>query len=471
MTEPAAPDDSAPKKGSSRAARFGLWLGPALFAVFLLPTLGLVEPPADLSAPALATAGVALLMACWWVTEAIPIPATSLLPLVAFPLLGVSPMAKVSSAYGHPLLMLFLGGFMMALAIERWGLHRRLALMTISRIGLSPRRMVLGFMAATALLSMWVSNTATTLMMLPIALAVLSQVSRDTPELAKKLSLVLLLGIAYGANIGGIGTPIGTPPNIVFLGIYQESFPEAAPITFVRWMMVGIPLVVVFLALVWWYLVSVVGRLPRGEVAGARERIAAARAELGPASSPERRLALIFGLVAAAWIFRRPIPLGDLLTMPGWADLFGLGKLADDGTVAVAGALAMFLVPAGGEPPEVAGSVGPPARRPARLLDWETAVRIPWGILILFGGGLALAGAFKATGLSAYVGTLLGSLVALPPVLLVLCIALGVTFLTEITSNTATTTILMPVLAATAVGTGTSPLVLMLTAAHRIGAS
>ncbi len=457
--------DTPNRSASSRAPRIGFWLGAALFALFCLPTVGLVEAPAELSSAAMATAGVALLMACWWVTEAIPIPATSLLPLVAFPLLGVSPMATVSRAYGHPLLMLFLGGFMMALAIERWGLHRRLALMTISRVGLSPRRMVLGFMAATAVLSMWVSNTATTLMILPIALAVLSQVRDETPELAKKLGLVLLLGIAYGANIGGIGTPIGTPPNIVFLGIYQESFPEAAPITFVRWMMVGVPLVVVFLAIVWWYLVSVVGRLPRGEVRGARERIAAARAELGPASSPERRLALIFGLVAAAWIFRRSIPVGDLLTIPGWADLLGLSKVADDGTVAVAGALAMFLVPAGGEPPEVAGSAGSPARAPARLLDWKTAVQIPWGILILFGGGLALAGAFQSTGLSAYVGSLLGKLVTLPPVLLVLCVALGVTFLTEITSNTATTTILMPVLAATAVGTGTSPLVLMLTAA------
>jgi solute carrier family 13 (sodium-dependent dicarboxylate transporter), member 2/3/5 len=208
-----------------------------------------------------------------------------------------------------------------------------------------------------------------------------------------------------------------------------------------------------------------VGRLPRGEVAGARERIAAARAELGPASSPERRLALVFGLVAAAWIFRRPIPLGDLLTIPGWADLLGLGKVADDGTVAIAGALAMFLVPAGAEPPPSESDRPGRLPGPARLLDWETAVRIPWGIIILFGGGLALAGAFQSTGLSAYVGSLLGRLVTLPPVLLVLCVALGVTFLTEITSNTATTTILMPVLAATAVGTGTSPLVLMLTAA------
>ena len=422
----------------------------ALVASRTLPAL-----PAGLTRPALDLVGVTVLMASLWITEAIPLAATSLIPLVAFPALHIAGIKVVAPAYSDRFILLLMGGFFVAKGLERWGLHKRLALFTVSRVGLAPRRLVLGFMVAGAGLSLWISNTATTLMMLPIAAAVLAQVqdratTAEERATARRLGTTLMLGIAYSSSIGGLGTPIGTPPNNIFLGVYSDTFPDAPAISFFGWMRMAIPLVLVFLPLVWWYLVTFVGRLPRGGKEAGREAVEGARRALGRMSTPEKRVAVVFALTAAGWIFREPIPLGDLgVAIPGWAPLLGISTLVDDSTVAMAGALLLFMLPAGDSD--------------ERLLDWGTAVTIPWGLLLLFGGGIAIAAGFKATGLSAFVGQALAGLTAVPPIVLLLLVALVVTFLTEVTSNTATANILLPIMAATAKVSGLPPLALMLT--------
>lgn len=432
----------------SRFQRGGLTLGLVALVAAMALARWLPELPAGLTREGLILIGVTTLMAAWWVTEAIPLAATALVPLVAFPLLGVAGIADVAGSYSDRFILLLMGGFFVATGIERWGLHRRLALWTVGRVGLAPRRLVLGFMLATAGLSMWISNTATVLMMLPIVAAVVERAKEHDPRGARALATTLLLGIAYASSIGGLGTPIGTPPNNLFMGIYHARFPEAPRISFFGWMQLGVPVVAVMLPLVWWWLVARVGRLPHGGGEAGRAVIDAERRSLGPMAPSERRIAWVFALTAAAWILREPIPLGDSLTLPGWSMLLPNPAFADDSTVAMASALAMFLIPAG-------RSQGP-------LLDWETASRIPWGLVLLFGGGIAISAGFKATGLSGFVGSTLGLLGAVHPVLLTALVALVVTFLTEVTSNTATAAILLPILASTAVASGHPPLALML---------
>ena len=438
----------------SRLQKGGLLVGVAALMTCLLAARAGVALPNGLTPQGLKLLGVTSLMAAFWVTEALPLPVTSLIPLVAFPLLGIAGIKDFAGSYADRFVLLLMGGFFVATGLERWGLHRRLALWTVSRVGLAPRRLVLGFMLAAAGLSMWISNTATVLMMLPIAAAVLARVKERDPETAPRLATTLLLGLAYASSIGGLGTPIGTPPNNLFLGIYHARFPDAPRISFFGWMQVGVPVVLVLLPLAWWWLVAHVGRLPRGGAETGRAEIDQERAALGPMGAPERRVAWVFALTAAAWILREPIPVGELFTVPGWSGLLPKAGFADDSTVAMAATVTLFLVPAGR---------GPDGQRRGALLDWETASRIPWGLLLLFGGGIAISAGFKATGLSGFVGESLSLLGALPPVVLLLAIALVVTFLTEVTSNTATASILLPILAATAVAAHQEPLALMLT--------
>ncbi|HPR64313.1 MAG TPA: DASS family sodium-coupled anion symporter [Thermoanaerobaculia bacterium] len=430
----------------------GLVLGPVLFFTVLLspifPTLT-SEPRKTLAC--------ALLIATWWITEPIPIAVTSLLPLFLFPVFGIMPSARVAPNYTNHLVFLFLGGFVLAAGIEAVGLHRRIALVTLRFIGGSLPRIVLGFMLATAFLSMWVSNTATVLMMLPIAMAVLKLTGDHLDGSAQKsLGTVLMLGIAYSASIGGIGTLIGTPPNIVFSGLAQKLLPNHPEITFTGWLAIGLPAVFLLLPIVWLYLTRFGGatslfsqKLPN-EIRTALNR---RYADLGPMDSREKAVLIVFLFTAFLWITRSPIQMGSL-TIPGWSSLFPWKSFLHDSTVAIGAAVVLFLIHIGGKP----------------ILQWqETEDRIPWGVLLLFGGGFALAEAFQQSGLASWFGDCLSGLGALPTLPLVFAVVLIMDLLTEVTSNTAITATMLPIVATTAMAIGKDPLLLMIGAT--LGAS
>lgn len=370
------------------------------------------------------TAAVTALCAVWWIFEAVPLPITSLIPVALFPPLSVLDHNEVAKAYGSPLILLMLGGFILSAAMARSGAHRRIALLMVNLFGRgNDRHLVFGFMVASALLSMWVSNTATTLMLLPVALAVLESAKNKT------LVVPLLLGICYAASVGGMGTPIGTPPNLVFMKVYTEN--TGIELTFLQWMKWGVPVVVCFIPIIGWYLTR---RL--------NSRQAIELPVVGPWQVDEKRVLILFGITALAWMLRKE-PFG------GWSSWFNLPG-ANDASVALLSAVLLFVIPDG---------------RGGRLLDWESANKIPWGMLLLFGGGIAIASAFKVTGLSEVLAHELTDLSNLPVLLLLLCICLTVTFLTEMTSNTATTTLLMPILAAAGLASGVDPALLMVPAA------
>jgi sodium-dependent dicarboxylate transporter 2/3/5 len=430
--------------------KIGLLLGLPLFFLLLWPALtpGLSEAGRRL----LATSG---LMAFWWITEAIPIPATALLPMCLYPLLGILPMTEVTRNYGDETIFLFLGGFLIAMAMQRWHLHRRLALHIVRLIGAAPRRLVLGFMCATAFLSMWISNTATTMMMYPIALAVILQLASEPGDgltaAHKNFRTCMMLAIAYAASIGGLGTLIGTPPNIIFAGSVRKLFPEAPPVDFLHWLAFGLPLIVVFLPLAWLLLTRLLFPVTSDLFTGGRDLIAGEIKKLGRMSAGERGVLVIFLLTAFAWIFRVDLELG-FLTIPGWASRLGLADKISDATVAMIAGTLLFLIPVN-------------FRRGEFLLDWATAIKIPWGILLLFGGGIAMSAGFKSTGLSFWLGERLAGLGDWPPLAMILAVTALVAFLTEVTSNTATATIFMPIMAATAQALNLHPFLLMIPAA------
>jgi len=370
------------------------------------------------------TGAITMLCATWWITEPIPIPATSLIPLALFPVFGILTPAQVGQSYGSPLVLLLMGGFILSTAMEKSGAHRRVALTMVNLFGgTSSRRLVFGFMAASALLSMWISNTATTLMLLPVALAV---IERSDDE---NLPTPLLLGIAYAASVGGIGTPIGTPPNLVFREIYRQT--TGTTVEFFTWMSWGIPVVLIFVPLIGFWLTRKLKF--QGHVS---------MPHVGAWQSYETRVFIVFSITALAWITRGQ-PFG------GWSHWFGVPG-ANDASVALVAVVSMFLIPNGsGE----------------KLLNWETATRIPWGMLILFGGGIAIAQGFVVSGLSAALGQALSGIAGWHIVLMLAVICLTITFLTEMTSNTATTTLMMPILAAAALAAGIEPALLMVPAA------
>ncbi len=425
----------------------GLILGPVLFGLILLSS-----PPENSSPEALRTAAVVALMAAWWITEAIPIAATALLPLALFPLLGVMPADSVAASFGDKVIFLFAGGFFIAMAIQKWNLHERIALNVILRVGTEPKRLVLGFMIATALLSMWISNTATTLMMLPIALAVISELQKDQANTqTTNFSIALLLGVAYSASIGGVGTLIGSPPNILMAGLLESLYPDAPPITFLQWMLVGIPFVIIFLPIVWVLLTRFLFPPETTAKADAKEEINRRLNALGPMSKGERIVLTVSAMTALGWIFRADINL-EFITLPGWSNLFPDPDMLHDSTVAVFFAVALFAIPVNWEKREFA-------------LDWEWAKRIPWGILLLFGGGLALAKASNDSGLVLLLGKQLNVFSELPLLGAILSVCLLMTFLTELTSNLATTAFMVPILAATATDAlQANPLLLLLPA-------
>ena len=343
------------------------------------------------------------------------------MPFAAFPLSGVLTHQQVAAAYGHTVILLLMGGFILSTAVEKCGAHRRIALAMIRTTGLSRRRIVLGFMIASATCSMWISNTATTIMLLPVAVAVVhNDQTLETP---------LLLGIAYAASIGGMGTPIGTPPNAIFMAVFEQQ--TRSTVSFIDWMTIGVPIVCVMVPLTWIYLTR---RIPQGQVPF--------EAQASSWSSAEVRVSLVFAITAAAWIFRTT-PVG------GWTGVFGVPGVGDS-TIALAAVVVLFLLPNG---------------KGGQLLDWDTAKAIPWGLLLLFGGGLAISSAFENSGLSTSLGTALSAMTTWPTIALIIVLCVGVTFLTEVTSNTATTSLLMPVLAATALQAQIDPKLLMIPAA------
>ena len=434
--------------------------GPILAAlVFLaLPQqyIGGTGAVVELSEQARAVAAFGIWMAVWWMTEAISLYATALLPLAAFPLSGATTIKQAAAPYGHELIYLFLGGFIIALALERWGLHRRMALTALRAVGTSPWMIVGAFMGIASALSMWVTNTATTIMLLPVAVSIIHLlrtrsagggddhgVSADTAASDQNFPVCLLLGIAYAASIGGIGTIVGTAPNLFVVSFLQNQL--GVEISFARWMLIGVPLVLVFVPCVWLLLTRIIYPVSIQPSPGAFQLLQAESLELPPMQRGEKLTLMVFAATALAWVFR---PLLNQLQVVGIRPLEGL----TDPGIAILGALILFVLPAGSE-----------HRR--FVMDWETAVKLPWGLLILFGGGLSLAAALDASGFSAFLGSRAAVLAPLPTWGIVLLVTGLMIFLTELTSNTATTATLVPLLYAVAAGLGLDPLMLILPAA------
>ncbi len=445
-TESAPAQATVPEKDKKES--YGLHQKVALVTGPLLALVVVMLPsPSGMPPEAQRVAAVALLMAIYWISEAIPIPATSLLPVALFPLLGVMPSAQSTLPYGNHVIFLFMGGFIIALAMQRWNLHRRIALHIINAVGFSPDRLVIGFMLATALLSAFVSNTATSIMMLPIGMAVIMQITSElnpdkdapVPAPVQTLSLNLMLGIAYAASIGGIATLVGTPPNIVLASYLEKTY--GYEITFFNWMMVGVPLACLFLPFTWFWLTRVVNRMPNLTIPNAEAIIHHELEELGPVTPAERWTGLVFGLTSLGWIFRDQI-----------ASVFPQPDMIKDATIALVGALSLFLIPVD-------------FKKRIFVMDWKWAAKLPWGVLILFGGGLSLAKGFEVSGLAAWIVDQVTILQGMPVLVIICGVTVLVIFLTEFTSNTATSTMLMPVLAGVAIGLGESPLLLLAPAA------
>jgi solute carrier family 13 (sodium-dependent dicarboxylate transporter), member 2/3/5 len=434
--------------GRQDMAWAGLLLGPALAGVSaaLLPEAAGPEQ-AGLSAAGIATAAVAIWMATWWLTEAVPLAATALLPVALFPLLGVADIRASTVPYANPLIFLFLGGFLLGLGIQRYGLHRRIALHILLRVGTSPRALIAGFMLASALLSMWISNTATAIMMLPIGASLLKLLGEHQPKdpgascrpvEMQAFGTALVLGIAYACSIGGMGTLVGSPPNLVLAAFVRERY--GVEVSMLHWLGIGLPLVAVLLPVTWWYLTRAAFRVSATPLPCGRAVLESELNGLGVMNRGERVTLVVFLLTALAWLLRPQLIR--------WTGITGIS----DAGIAMLGALSLFVIP-----------VDRKAHRFA--MDWETAKRVPWEILILFGGGLSLAAAIVANGVDSVIAAGFVGLRGLPPWVLVLAVAAVVVFLTEITSNTAVTTTLMPILAATAIATDTPPGLLMTAAA------
>lgn len=413
-------------------SRVGFWLGPLALLACLL-----TSPPEGMPDVAWSTVGMTMLISIWWATEAIPIPVTSLLPILLIPALGIDEIAAATSPYANPIIYLFLGGFLLGLAMERWNLHRRIALNTLLLVGSRPSSQIAGFMLSTAFLSMWVSNTATAIMMLPIGFSVISRLGTgddpvDTRE-RERFATALLLGIAYAASIGGIATLIGTPPNALLAAFLQATY--QVHIGFGQWMLLGVPVAASMLLFTWWWLTR---REFKFKSENSNEVLRAELATLGAWSKGERLVSVIFMCTALAWIFQPVIK--------------GYFPSANDTSIAMAGALAMFIVPVD-------------AKQRQFLLHWDDAAKLPWGVLLLFGGGLAMAAAIGSTGLAAWIAQSIGSVGALPLMAMIALVTLVVTFLTEVTSNTATAAVFLPLLGAVAVAQGLSPELIAIPAA------
>ena len=488
------------------SAKRPAWMPSARLSAFLIVFVAILMCPVSpgMQPEAMRLVAVTFLMAAFWVTQIVPLAATSLLPLALFPLLGIQDAKTVSAAFINDNVFLFLGGFFIALSIERWRLHRRIALRIVATVGSQPRRLVLGFILATGGLSMWISNTATTLMMLPIALALLQTLEQESGEdgktLAKQLAVPLLLAIAYSASVGGMTTIVGTPTNTVAASIYAESTSQQADnakplgqadaqqqestgtrqvndpapptdsndISVAIWMLACVPVGVLYLALIWKILTWKLPNATDQDVQLTKvlkERLL----ELGPMSTAERRVLILFVGTALLWLFRRPLELGSVQLIPGWAQLVPAwfeflgnsgevegGGFINDSTVAILVAVLLFFIPSGKRSED---------GQPIPLMNWETAVKLPWDIVLLFGGGFALAKAYGATGLAGWLGgELEGMLSGQPAWIIVAGVCLVMIFLTEVTSNVATVNTLLPTLITMSIALGLDPLMMMVPA-------
>ena len=434
-----AANDVAEKAGEravvegGRAAHVGFFLGLTIFLALLF------VPVSEARTPALRVAAVTALMAIWWITEAIPIPATSLLPIALFPLLGVMSSKAAAAPYANHLIYLFMGGFFLAVTMERWNLHRRIALRTIKAVGTNPGRMVLGFMSATGFLSMWVSNTATTMMMVPIGMAVVEQARHDRPgdpDVAN-FAKCLMLGIAYSASMGGVGTIIGTPPNTVMAAMLSKMF--KVEIGFAQWMLFGVPLAVLMIAITWLLLTRWLFPMRDVELGGSEELIDEELGALGKISRQEKLVLAVGAFAATAWIARGLLAKASFIK-----SLWPRFGMVHDATIAISAALMLFCIPVD-------------FRKREFLLDWKTAVKIPWDVIVLFGGGLAIASGFNKTGLAKIIAAQFSLLQGSSVLLFVTVVVLVTIFLTELTSNTATATLLVPIMGSAAVAMGVHP--------------
>ncbi len=433
-----------PAGGPARS--IGLWLG---ISCFLLLLAFPIDPA---NAPASRMAAVALLMAIWWVSDAIPLFATALIPLALFPLLGIMEGREAAPVYFNTTIVLFIGGFMIALTMEKWDLHRRIALAIIHFVGGGPSRIVLGFMLAAAFLSMWISNTATAVMMVPIGLAMILQIEEEfDKDKTHKFSVGLMLGIAYACSVGGLTTLVGTPPNLSFVRILEILFPEAPSIAFGQWMIMCLPIGAALLVIAWILITRVFYRAP-ADLKVDRNIVRAERAALGPVSFEQKVVMAVFVTTAFLWVFRVDLQVG-LFTVPGWSRLLPYSEMLDDGTVAITMASLLFFIPTKNR-----------TKGDRRIMGPDVIPRLPWDIVLLFGGGFVLAAGFQRTGLAEIIGNQFQALATLPTFALILLVCLMLTFLTELTSNTATTEMILPVLAAIAVATQVHPLLLMIPA-------
>ncbi len=424
--------DSTMIDGRSTSQKVGVILGPALLLVMML-----AGTPDNLPDTAWITAAIGILMAVWWATEAVPIAVTALLPIVLFPMFGVASIQDTVPPYANKVIFLFLGGFIVAFAMQRWNLHRRIALSVLQHSGGNGRSLVGGFMLASAMISMWVMNTSTTMMLLPIAVSIINVIHKTVKGLDEKakedFQFSLLLGVAYGATIGGMATLVGTAPNAMFAAFMLENY--GTSINFANWMMVGLPLSAMMLPLAWIALTRWVFNVDFVTSDEARATLRSMKLEMGSITVPEIRVAIVFLLMASTWILR-PV----LVKIPALSAL-------DDSLIAVAGAILLFLVPSG-------------EKSDPLLLRWKYAEQLPWGVLLLFGGGLTLANAVSRTGLAEWLGSSLQAVGTLPLLVIVILAATLIIFLTELTSNIATTATFLPVVAAVAIEAGYDPIML-----------
>jgi sodium-dependent dicarboxylate transporter 2/3/5 len=395
------------------------------------------------------TAAVAALMAFWWLTEAIPLAATSLVPLVLFPFMGIIDGEDIAGTYFNDVIFLFLGGFLLAIAMENWNLHKRVALRVITFFGGSPNSIVIGFMVASAFISMWISNTATAVMMLPIGLAIIKKIEDEFgKERTKNFSTALMLSLAYSCSLGGISTLIGTPPNLAFIKIYKIIFPEAPQISFGSWMLLTVPISFLMFLFISFLLLKIYYKLDK-DLSLDPNFIRNEYKKLGKINFEESVIGIVFSSAALLWIFRADLDLG-FIKITGWGNLFDTPEFLNDGVVAITMALILFLIPS--------------KSGKKMILDSTAFSKIPWGIILLFGGGFALAKGFTTSGLSEFIGTKFHGIQDFSPIVIMISVAFVITFLTELTSNTAVAQMILPIMASVSVAIGINPLLLMLTA-------
>ncbi len=418
----------------------------AAILIFLFGNLNPSNPQTTIMA------AIAVLMAILWITEAIPLAATSLIPIVLFPVMNIMSGEDIAGSYINSVIFLFLGGFMLAIAMEQWNLHKRIALKIITWFGGSPNSIVIGFMISAAFLSMWISNTATAVMMLPIGLAIIDKLEVEFgKERTRNFSTTLMLAIAYSCSLGGIGTLIGTPPNLAFVRIYHIMFPKAPEISFGSWMMLGIPISILMLGFTAFMLTKVYYKVDK-EIMIDKNFISEEYLKLGKVTYQEKVVGLVFMLTAFLWIFRSDLNLG-FVVIPGWSGIFSTPKFLNDGVVAITMAMTLFFIPSKSR-----------NNSHKMMLDSTVFNKVPWGIILLFGGGFALAKGFTTTGLSDLIGTKFHGMADFSPVVIVLTVAMVINFLTELTSNTATAQMILPIMASVSVSIGLNPLLLMITA-------